>query len=206
MMQWICLAVRPLSVRELRFAMASDCIESHESMHSCQDANISTEEDERMERLITSLSGGLAEVKYHESEDPKSQDYRSVDDGDSTTVQLIHQSIYDFLLPHGLRNLAVVSSWEFSAQNLRLSESFLDKNILGHCHQRLLRSCINYLKLKEIIQIAQDEFQVANEKPNSSEGEKIRYELVFLSWIILQGPGLYMLKRLRVLAYYRATF
>lgn len=101
MMQWICLAVRPLSVKELRFAMASDCIGSHESIHSCQDGNILSEEDARMERLITSLSGGLAEVKYHESknfdgedseseepdsEDSASEDFKSKDDNEGVTV------------------------------------------------------------------------------------------------------------------------
>lgn len=113
MMQRICLAVRPLSVRELRFAMASDRIESHESMHSCQDANILKEEDKRMEKLIISLSGGLAEVKYHESKDYKSEDDKSKDDSRHTTVQFIHQSVNDFLLSCGFRILAAVSSWKF---------------------------------------------------------------------------------------------
>ena len=183
MMQWICFAVRPLSVRELRFAMASDCIESHESMHSDQDVNNLREEDARMKRLITSLSGGLAEVKYHENEDSRSEgygsegyqkkddvskeheseDFESKDDKNGNTVQFIHQSVNDFLLSYGLRSLAAVSMWQFFAQNARLSESISDKNILGHSHQRLLKSCINYLKLKEVIKISQDEVQVANE-------------------------------------------
>ena len=211
MMQWICLAVRPLSVRELRFAMASDCIESHESMHSDQDVNNLREEDARMERLITSLSGGLAEVKYHENEDSRSEGYgskgyrkeddesedfeskddeskdgeseeyesedsESKDDKNGNTVQFIHQSVNDFLLSYGLRSLAAVSMWQFFAQNPRLSESISDKTILGHSHQRLLRSCINYLRLKEVIKISkisQDEFQVANEKSQSAEDESI---------------------------------
>ena len=58
MTQWICFAVRPLSVTELRFAMASDCLQSHESLHFCHVAKDFVEDDERMEKLFTTLSGG----------------------------------------------------------------------------------------------------------------------------------------------------
>jgi ankyrin repeat domain-containing protein 50 len=87
MMQWICLAVRPLSVTQIRYAMATDCRDDHDhkSSHICKDAKNFIETDEHMTRLVTTLSGGLAEVKQHE------------------IVQLIHQSVHDFLLLDGLR-------------------------------------------------------------------------------------------------------
>lgn len=74
-------------------------------MHSCQDANILKVEDKRMEILITSLSGGLAEVKYHESKGYKSKNDESKDDKRHITVQFIHQSVNNFLLSYGLRIL-----------------------------------------------------------------------------------------------------
>ena len=184
MMQWICLAVRPLSVRELRFAMASDYIESHELMHSCRDGYVLREDDERTERLIISLSGGLAEVKYHVDENYEDKFDGSEGGERHTTVQFIHQSVNDFLLSHGLEILAAVSRWEFSTQNPRLSESISNKKILGHCHQRLLRSCINYLKLKEVIKIVQDEFSTASwyeRKPLRARFPFLDYATV--SWV-----------------------
>jgi hypothetical protein len=63
LMQWVCLAERPLSVTELRFAIASDEVYIHQSRQSCKDAKDFVDTDMRMERLITSLSGGLVEVK-----------------------------------------------------------------------------------------------------------------------------------------------
>src|SRR2546423_1387430 len=75
LMQWICLAERPLSVTELRFAMASDDSYIRPSQVYCEDAKDFVETDSRMEKLTTSLSGGLAEVKHH------------------GTVQFIHQSV-----------------------------------------------------------------------------------------------------------------
>ena len=196
MMQLICLAVRPLSVRELRFAMASDCIESDELMHSCRDEYTLREEDERTKRLIISLSGGLAEVKYRhyqnkddesendENKDKESEDYRSVVDENGTTVQFIHQSVNDFLLSHGLGILAAVSRWEFSARNPRLDGSISNKQILGYSHQRLSRSCINYLKLKEVIKTAQDKFHVTHEERTVLEFERIalRARFPFLNY------------------------
>jgi ankyrin repeat domain-containing protein 50 len=86
LMQWICLAVKPLSLTELRYALALDDSVLHEIQSSPRDSEGFVEDDGRMKLLVTSLSGGLAEVRDHH---------------DSNHVQFIHQSVNDFLLSGG---------------------------------------------------------------------------------------------------------
>ncbi|KAH0556307.1 hypothetical protein GP486_005765 [Trichoglossum hirsutum] len=90
LMQWICLAVRPLSLTELRFAMASDDSSIYTSQYSCQESKGFIKDGIQMKKRIIGLSGGLAEVKHHNSVD---------------TVQFIHQSVNDFLVTGGFRCL-----------------------------------------------------------------------------------------------------
>ena len=91
MMQWICLAQRPLSLTQLRFAMAADvCVQAKPS--SCKETKGFIDTDSRMEKLVTSWSGSLAEVNH----------YMSSQQQPSSTVQLIHQSVDDYLISGGL--------------------------------------------------------------------------------------------------------
>jgi ankyrin repeat protein len=118
-MQWICLAERPLSLTELRFALASDDLSIHRFQESAQQSTGFVESDTRMKDMTIALSGGLAEVKFHHG---------------GRIVQFIHQSVNDFLLKEGFR--------------------WLDQNptgdAIGRGHDRLSKSCINYLKLGEV--------------------------------------------------------
>lgn len=82
LMQWVYFAMRPLSVTEIRYAMVSDDTSMTASQHSCEKSDDFVENDARMERLVLSLSGGLAEVS-------------------NKTVQFIHQSVNDFFLKDG---------------------------------------------------------------------------------------------------------
>jgi ankyrin repeat protein len=116
LMQWICLAERPLSLTELRFALASDDSSIRPSQYSCQESKGFIKDDKQMEKKIIGLSGGLAEVKHHK-------------------VQFIHQSVNDFLTTGGLRYLDPNSTEDF----------------IGLGHHRLSRSCINYLRLGEVL-------------------------------------------------------
>jgi hypothetical protein len=81
------------------------------------------ESDTRMKRLIRSYTGGLAEVKDHPLND----------EGQSTTVQFIHQSVNDFISKDRFNCLGVSSG----------------EDMVGKGHYRLSRSCINYLKLTD---------------------------------------------------------
>ena len=126
LMQWICLAERPLSVTELRHAIASDDMYINPSRISCHDSKNFIQCDSRMIKLITTLSGGLAEVNRQSS---------------GNVVQFVHQSVSDFLLSSGLQYL-------FPPHGDESLEGSPSGNILGNSQIRLSRSCINYLRFK----------------------------------------------------------
>lgn len=84
LLQWIYFAVRPLSMEELRWAMAIDagCL----SLQACQNAVDYIPNDTRMGQRILSLSQGLVEISAG---------------SDTHIVQFIHQSVNDFFLDKG---------------------------------------------------------------------------------------------------------
>lgn len=121
LMQWICFALRPLSLRELRFATIVDANTPYQSISDCQNAEECgyVETDEQMKKRIRHLSKGLAEAKQHEN---------------TWIAQFIHQSVKDYLVQSGLQILDKHSSG----------------NALGRAHFQLSRSCIRYIAMKEI--------------------------------------------------------
>jgi ankyrin repeat protein len=90
LMQWICFAIQPLSLEELRFAMTLGSDNGYTSIRECRGSVEFSETDEETEKRIRDLSRGLAEVGYHE---------------DRQVAQFIHQSVKDFLLEEGLQLL-----------------------------------------------------------------------------------------------------
>ncbi|KAI9780256.1 MAG: hypothetical protein M1839_006816 [Geoglossum umbratile] len=90
LMQWVCLAERPLSLAELRIAMASDAGPPYTSQQSWQDSDEYVENDLQMERLVKFLSGGLVEVKRQNREH---------------VVQVIHQSVKHYFMQDGIKFL-----------------------------------------------------------------------------------------------------
>jgi ankyrin repeat protein len=127
LMQWISLANRPLSLTELRFALALDDHSIHDFQNSVQDSKDFVEDDERMEQLITSLSGGLIEVRDHD---------------ESNVVQFIHQSVNDSLLKGGFEWLGLDSRADVVGQgHHRLARSCVNYLKLGEIQEvKLLRS------------------------------------------------------------------
>ena len=134
LMQWICLAERPLSLTELRFALAAEMCDSSSQLR-CEDVNGFVESDNRMEKQVTSLSGGLAEVRHQES---------------GATVQFVHQSVNDYLLSGGLTFL-ISSTKDISTQGSAQSDSSSTDSTIGKSQHRLTKACINYLKLEEVV-------------------------------------------------------
>ena len=136
LMQWIFLAERPLTITEIRYAVACVDIPKSQPPKTCADADDFVESDDLMQLGVTSWSGGLAEVKYHEGK---------------KFVQFIHQSVNDFfLVSGGLIFLESVLTGTTGTHNAnRLSRSSND-DIVGRSHDRLARSCITYLKLEEV--------------------------------------------------------
>lgn len=119
LMQRICLAERPLSLTELRFALASEDSSLHQFQESARESTGFVESDMRMKDVIIGLSGGLAEVKSHH---------------DEYIFQFMHQSVNDFLIKEGFGML----------------DQSAAENAIGRGHDRLSKSCINYLKLGEV--------------------------------------------------------
>jgi ankyrin repeat protein len=134
LMQWVNLAEEPLSVTELRFAIASDDLYIHDSRRFSTDAKDFVDTDSRMKILITSWSGGLVEVRQQKAK---------------VIVQFIHQSVNEFIRSDGLAYLASLSNNRLP-QNEEERAVVSTEKILGESHSRLCKSCINYLTLDEI--------------------------------------------------------
>jgi hypothetical protein len=122
--QWVCFACRPLSVTELRFALACDDEVLKPGQARCAESRNFIESYERMTMLINSLSGGLVEAK------------RSLA---GFVVQVCHQTVNDFLLSVGFESLLAYSA----------TRNVQPQSVLTDTEGRLLRCCLNYLKLEE---------------------------------------------------------
>ena len=122
--QWICFAFRPLTLQELREAIALDIHTSHASLQESRTFGQYAEIDEEMERRILSLSQGLAEVEKH---------------GRKRVVQLVHQSVMDFLLQDGFRLFDEL-----------LPDNHLNGSVIARGHFWISRACIKYFSMKEV--------------------------------------------------------
>ena len=139
LMQWVCFALRPLSLKELRYAMVVDITNDFNSLEECQGSVGFAETDEQMKKTVSSLSGGLAET---------------VESEDRQTVRFIHQSVNDYLIKRGLQELD--PSFDDDVNHyLRKSgwpslDASLSDNIVGLAHFRISRSCVKYVIFKGI--------------------------------------------------------
>ncbi|KAJ5659608.1 hypothetical protein N7507_006059 [Penicillium longicatenatum] len=126
--QWVSLAERPLTVREMRYALAGNNAQITRAPKTWEKINGFVESDERMKRKIKALSGGLAEI---------------VSSGASNEiVQVVHQSVNDFLRAKGLAALS---------DNIGASSPVPErKTIILQCQANLYRSCLVYLALLSI--------------------------------------------------------
>ena len=139
LVQWICFAVEPLSLGELRYAMMFDITTDFMSHEECQSSVDFAETDEQMRKTVNSLSGGLAETVGYE---------------DGWTVRFIHQSVNDYFVERGLRNLGPsffddVNHYLSQSGLPNLENSFSD-NVVALAHFRISRSCFKYVALGEI--------------------------------------------------------
>ncbi|KAH7019084.1 hypothetical protein EDB80DRAFT_188633 [Ilyonectria destructans] len=121
LIEWICFAMKPLSLDELRWAMIVETERPHKSLHEYLSAGDYPSNNAGMKRRLQTLSCGLAEV-----------------DSDRKIVQFIHQSVKDFFIEKGL-----------SALNGSPSTAKPDF-VVGIAHYRLSRTCIRYLAMEEI--------------------------------------------------------
>ncbi|KAK4198212.1 ankyrin repeat-containing domain protein [Triangularia verruculosa] len=112
--QWVCFGFKPFSVSEIRCAMNVDAIASMagKSFEDWGKENYHISSDGQMRKLLRSLSGGLVEIV-------------------SSGVQLIHQSVRDFLFDAGFRILDPGTATDENA-------------ITGEGHSRIGRCCLVY--------------------------------------------------------------
>jgi ankyrin repeat protein len=122
LMQWIFFALSPLSLTELRSAMAVVPDSPYKSFSEMQkDSMQHAETDDEMEKMMKSLSRGLMEVLK--------------DQYGQLIVQFNHQSINDYLLVSGFRDLGSPS----------------EVSVLGRAHFQLSRSCIRFITMTEVL-------------------------------------------------------
>jgi ankyrin repeat protein len=135
LMQWICLASRPLSLNELRFAMGFDTDTPYQSLKAWENSIHYVKDEGQMERKVKALSAGLVEVvrwnRWY------------------LQVQFIHQSVKDYFMQGGLQNLE--DEVYLVQEDLRSFDKTSSSSAIGRGHHRLSRSCIIYFTTEEIL-------------------------------------------------------
>ncbi|KAI9037068.1 NACHT nucleoside triphosphatase [Aspergillus affinis] len=133
--QWVCLAERPLSVTELRYAMAAKDACTTLGHIPCHKSPDFISDDGFMKRRVNAMSGGLIEV---------------VSNGSRQNVQVIHQSVNDFLLAEGLRMLANIQNQQGEPPARKTRETQNNDFTLESIQGVLYRACLHYLTTENI--------------------------------------------------------
>lgn len=141
--RWLLFTVWPLSVAELRDALAIEAYMSHKSYSDIQSSR-NYYVLEKMKQSVRILSKGLVQVKVHtditeapqyivNSSGKRDPDYNV----ESQSVEFIHESVRDYLIEKGL-------------YTLKTKLGLLPGTPQHSCQFQLSRSCIGYLSLNEI--------------------------------------------------------
>ncbi|KAI1416004.1 hypothetical protein F5Y13DRAFT_186857 [Hypoxylon sp. FL1857] len=91
--QWVCLALEPLTITQLRLAMSIVPNSPYRTIDEFKSSPYCVEDDSQMRKLVVELSGGLAEARGKPGQ------------GANQEVSFIHQSVRDYLLESGLSQL-----------------------------------------------------------------------------------------------------
>ncbi|MCJ1250247.1 hypothetical protein MMC30_007473 [Trapelia coarctata] len=161
LIQWVLFAERPLTPQELLTAMAFDHRNEYPSFSAWRESGMFIGDQSQIDGLIRARSRGLIEVKRGQSYNLTEAASEKEDEPQTGIAQFIHESAREFfLLDKGA--LAV------------LAPSLGDK-FVGRSHDRLARSCINYLSIEELrIWCGQAESMV--ETLMSTDGKKDHLE------------------------------
>ncbi|CAG7916281.1 unnamed protein product [Penicillium olsonii] len=122
--QWLCLAERPLTLIELRYALASGNVGMSNTPKPMEQVSGFIDNNHRMKLRIKVLSAGLAEVV-------SSQDSNEI-------VQVVHKSVSDFLHKTGLAFLSDV---------LGAISPLSEGGVVLQSQAILYRSCLTYLSI-----------------------------------------------------------
>ncbi|KAH6625498.1 ankyrin repeat protein, partial [Boeremia exigua] len=137
---WVLFAEQPLSVQELRDALATDADMMHETVSQMRQHDSWSDTLDAFERHVKRLSRGLVEFQVRNNQTVYTGWRIVYDQCDTTTreAHLIHQSVADFLL-------ATHRNHE-SSLGLRTFPSTAARG-----HFRISRSCLKYLNLNEVL-------------------------------------------------------
>ncbi|EFY96195.1 ankyrin repeat protein [Metarhizium robertsii] len=121
LIQCICVAMRPLSIADWRWAMAMKTDYPYSSLQQCQYSPDYKPDDKSIKKEIQTLSHGLIEVTSNK------------------TIQFIHQTVKDFFVENGLWLLKPLGSVPVG-----ISESDF---AVGMAHYELSKICVRFLKM-----------------------------------------------------------
>jgi ankyrin repeat protein len=124
--KWICFATRPLSPDELRYAIIMQKDIPYKSLQQCKNDEEFIESNEALESRIKHFSRGLAEVRTLE---------------ETSHVQLIHQSVLEYLIESGLQLL--------NDQPV--------PDVVATAHLEMAWACVRYVEMEEIQAVEENE-------------------------------------------------
>lgn len=195
--QWLHSATRPLSVEELRYALAArDIVIDPLPQSKCSNTRDFVRSNDVMELRISSWSGGLVEVVNR-------------DLLHSGTVQVIHQSVNDFLSTDGFRLLAQLEHARFQRGKCPPNITDIEHaDIVAMSHGELYRSCLYYFaaEKKELLRYKPHDREAINtacpfafyasqnmlthaEKSQGCRGIDLRRELQLLEYVLQTWLG-----------------
>lgn len=156
--QWLCLAERPLTVTEIRYAMAAKDADITLAQTHWSKIKSFVETDYRMKLRVKLLSGGLAETV-------------SNNDGDET-IQVVHQSVNDFFYTEGLAYFNDLIGDNNRTMNV--------EEIIFQCQATLYRSCLIYFITAEMSQKRSLKIRESYEKNLATNSPLLRYTTIHL--------------------------
>lgn len=166
MFQWVCFAQNPLTAEQLQHAMAIEATMPHQSIEEYQNGDHFADDIHQLETMVTYLSKGLVQII-------------------NGRAQFIHQSVSDYLLQCGLQNLH---------KDHKGSASLSLQKVKGLEHFEISRSCIRYLKLKEIMTYPYPHSSRTQDRDQGFKSEQdlekafplARYSIFSIPWHISQ--------------------
>lgn len=148
--QWVCFATRPLSLLELRYATAMDPNHPSKSIAEIEASPDFVCTDEDMQERILNLSHGLLEVISTSNCPGRMMASSGVMQPSlrpfvPNLVRPSHESVKEYLVNHGIRNLCN------DRQHFNEASPCISVNVICDAHFYLARSCLMYLSTYEVM-------------------------------------------------------
>lgn len=131
--RWICFTGRRLTLSKVREAMNVEASYDLSTITELTKNSDFIKTDEQMEKRVRSISGGMAEVQLQNGYFQSGGRYTTEN---FLYVQLIHQSVKDFMFKSGL---VALSASALATMHISI----------GQTHLHISKCCIQYLSLKD---------------------------------------------------------